>query len=121
MHGLRLRKEFIAQHYLIGKDFGAENKTHSHQYRFELEIENSQLDEFNFIIDILEVKLLINQLIAYFQDQILNELPEFENKNPSLELFSKILWQQFKKHLKSNRITVRLWEDDIAEASFREQ
>ncbi|HHF7367184.1 TPA: 6-pyruvoyl tetrahydropterin synthase family protein [Legionella bozemanae] len=123
MHHLMLRKNFIAQHFLIGKDFGAENLRHSHHYSFELEIENTKLDPFNFLIDIVEVRAHIDQLISYFQDKILNELPEFKNQNPSLELFSKILWQKFNNHIElpvDSQITVRLWEDDIAQASYRE-
>ncbi|WP_255464324.1 MULTISPECIES: 6-pyruvoyl trahydropterin synthase family protein [unclassified Legionella] len=118
-----LRKNFIAQHFLIGKDFGAENERHSHHYSFELEIEDTKLDQYNFLIDIVEVKARIDQLISYFQDKTLNELPEFKNQNPSLELFSKILWQKFNHHFElptSSQITVRLWEDEIAQASYRE-
>ncbi|HHF0524036.1 TPA: 6-pyruvoyl trahydropterin synthase family protein [Legionella anisa] len=123
MHHLMLRKNFIAQHFLIGKDFGAENLRHSHHYSFELEIENTKLDQFNFLIDIVEVRAHIEHLISYFQDKILNDLPEFKNQNPSLELFSKILWQKFNNHIElpiDSQITIRLWEDDIAQASYRE-
>ncbi len=123
MHHLMLRKNFIAQHFLIGKDFGAENSKHSHHYRFELEIENTTLDQYNFLIDIVSVRSQIDQLIGYFNDKTLNELPEFENQNPSLELFSKILWQKFNTQFEfpsNSQITVRLWEDEIAQASYRE-
>lgn len=123
MHCLMLRKNFIAQHFLIGKDFGAENLKHSHHYRFELEIENNTLDQHNFLIDIVEANAHIEQLISYFHDKTLNELPEFKNQNPSLELFSKILWQKFNGHFEfpaNCQITVRLWEDKIAQASYRE-
>lgn len=123
MHHLMLRKKFIAQHFLIGKDFGAENLRHSHHYSFELEIENTKLDQFNFLIDIVEIRACIDQLISYFDDKTLNELPEFKNQNPSLELFSKILWQKCNNHLElplNSQITVRLWEDELAQASYRE-
>ena len=124
MHCLMLRKNFIAQHFLIGKDFGTENLIHSHHYSFELEIENTKLDQYNFLIDIVEVKKCIDQLVSYFHDKTLNELPEFKNQNPSLELFSKILWQKFNNHFEfpaNSQITVRLWEDAIAQASYREK
>ncbi|WP_419419415.1 6-pyruvoyl trahydropterin synthase family protein [Legionella sp. D16C41] len=123
MHSLMLRKNFIAQHFLIGKDFGRENDKHSHHYCFELEIERPELDAYNYIIDIVEVKNYIDQIIAEFQDKTLNELPEFINQNPSLELFSKILWHKFHDNLflpTNCQITIRLWEDDIAQASYRE-
>lgn len=114
---------FIAQHFLIGKDFGAENFKHSHLYRFEIEIESPHLEQHNYLIDIVEVRKILDKLTAHFNDKTLNELPEFENQNPSLEFFSKILWQKFHTHyqLPNNcQITVRLWEDSIAQATYRE-
>lgn len=123
MHTLMLSSNFIAQHFLVGKDFGPENYKHSHHYRFEIEIESSKLDQHNYILDIVEVRQLLNQLIAYFNDKTLNELPEFANQNPSLELFSKILWHKFNRQsqLSSDcQLTVRLWEDTVAQASYRE-
>jgi 6-pyruvoyltetrahydropterin/6-carboxytetrahydropterin synthase len=119
MYSLMLKKNFIAQHFLIGKDFGPENEPHSHQYNLELELEKPDLDEYNFLIDIVEVKAQLDELISYFEDKVLNELPEFKDQNPSLELFSKIIWQKFNLDSKT-QITVRLWEDEIAQASYRE-
>jgi 6-pyruvoyltetrahydropterin/6-carboxytetrahydropterin synthase len=118
-----LRSNFIAQHFLIGKDFGAENFKHSHHYRVELEIESPLLDQHNYLIDIVEVRSHLEKLIAQYNDTTLNDLPEFENQNPSLELFSKILWQKFKKNYnmpEGCNLTVRLWEDAQARASYRE-
>lgn len=123
MYALMLRSIFIAQHFLIGKDFGSENFKHSHRYTFELEVESQHLDEFNYIIDIVEMRKHMEQLISCYHDKTLNELPEFANQNPSLELFCKILWQKFTNHFKFQtdcQITVRLWEDEIAQASYRE-
>ncbi|STY28449.1 queuosine biosynthesis protein QueD [Legionella wadsworthii] len=124
MHRLMLRKNFIAQHFLTGKDFGPENSKHSHHYSMELEIENRKLDQFNFLIDIVDVKEHLDDLISYFNDKTLNELPEFKNQNPSLELFSKILWQKLSNQCvfpEESQITVKLWEDDIAQATYRER
>lgn len=123
MHTLMLGADFIAQHFLTGKDFGRENFKHSHRYRFEVEIESPLLDQHNYIIDIVEVRNILDKLISHFNDKTLNELPEFDNQNPSLELFSKILWQKFNIHYQvpdNCQIRVRLWEDAIAQASYRE-
>ncbi len=118
-----LRSNFIAQHFLIGKDYGAENLKHSHHYSVELEIESPLLDQHNYLIDIVEVRHHLDKLVAQYNDQTLNDLPEFEDQNPSLELFSKILWQKFNHHYKMPQgcnVTVRLWEDEQARASYRE-
>lgn len=118
-----LSTDFIAQHFLIGKDCGYENFKHSHHYHFEVEIESPHLDQHNYLIDIIEMRSILDKLISHFNDKTLNELPEFANQNPSLELFSKILWQKFNLHSQLSskcQITVRLWEDTVAQASYRE-
>jgi 6-pyruvoyltetrahydropterin/6-carboxytetrahydropterin synthase len=123
MHSLMLTTEFCAQHFLIGKDFGEENFKHSHRYKFEIEIKSKHLDEFNFIIDIVQLKQDLDTIVAHFDNKTLNELPEFSNQNPSLELFSKILWQKCNGQFnlpEDGHIIVRLWEDNIAQATYLE-
>lgn len=123
MYSLLLKTDFIAQHILLGPDSGPENSNHSHHYTFEIEISSQNLDKNNYLIDIIEIRNKLDNLIIYFKDKILNELPEFYNQNPSLEFFSKILWQKCRDQFnlpKSYQILVRLWEDAIAQASYRE-
>ena len=44
MYTLAVRKDFIARHYLIGGDWGAENLPNSHHYLLELNLSGSVLD-----------------------------------------------------------------------------
>jgi len=121
MYKLMVKKEFSAIHFLIGGDFGEENKKHSHSYELELEIEGSTLDKYNFLADIVEVEKTIDEVIDDFKDKILNERLEFKNQNPSLEYFSKILFTQFKEKLNISdnyRIIVNLWENKNAKVTF---
>lgn len=123
MYSLLLKNQFQASHFLFGKDFGAENFPHAHQYGFEIEIKSHTLDQYNYLIDIVEMRSVVDNILSYFKEKTLNELPEFQNQNPSLELFCKILWQKFKdKHelFEHCRISIRLWEDDIARAAYWE-
>ena len=39
MYSLAIRRDFVAQHYLIGGDWGAENQKHSHHYQVEVQVE----------------------------------------------------------------------------------
>ena len=39
MYTLAVQRDFVAQHYLIGGDWGAENFWHSHHYRLEVQLE----------------------------------------------------------------------------------
>jgi len=122
MYTLAIRRDFVAQHALIGGDWGAENQPHSHHYVLELQMEGAQLDRHGFLVDIVEVERTLNGLVAGFRDHLLNDLPEFAGLNPSLEAFSHILCVSLGKSLRVENISsikVVLWENETAWASYR--
>ena len=122
MYTVAVRREFIAQHYLIGGDWGAENTLHSHPYRVELQLQGAELDQHGFLVDIVDIENALEALIARYRDRALNDLPEFAGLNPSLEHFSRILCQALAAHIQAAHIfaiTVLLWENDAAWASYR--
>lgn len=124
MYTVAVKRDFIAQHYLIGGDWGAENELHSHHYQIELQLEGQELDQHGYLVDILDIENILNNLVAHYQDQTLNDLPEFEGLNPSIEHFSRILCESISAQIQAINIqgvTVKLWENEIAWALFRLQ
>lgn len=124
MYKVAVRRDFIAQHYLIGGDWGAENELHSHHYQVELQLEGSALDEHGYLVDIVDIEDALEELIAHYRDGTLNELLEFEALNPSIEHFARILCRALDERIEAENIsalTVKLWENDIAWASFRQE
>jgi 6-pyruvoyltetrahydropterin/6-carboxytetrahydropterin synthase len=122
MYTLSVRRDFIAQHALIGGDWGPENFPHSHHYVLELQMEGAQLDQHGFLVDIVEVERVLNENISIYRDHLLNDLPGFKDINPSLEVFSRILCMDLNKELKRENISaikVVLWENETAWAAFR--
>ncbi len=120
-HRVLVRKPFIAQHYLIGGDWGAENDPHSHPYILELELAGETLDQHNYLVDIDHIKGCLEDQLARYSDKLLNDLPEFAGQNPSIELFSRTLCQNLSNCITAGnirQITVRLWENDDAWASY---
>lgn len=121
MYRVAVRRDFVAQHFLIGGDWGAENQRHSHHYVLELELAGDQLDRHGYLVDIVEIENQLDRQVACFRDQTLNERPEFAGLNPSIEHFSRILCQALNNAIRAeniNHITVRLWENNIAWASY---
>jgi 6-pyruvoyltetrahydropterin/6-carboxytetrahydropterin synthase len=117
-----VKRDFIAQHYLIGGDWGAENELHSHHYQVELQLHGAELDRHGYLVDIVEIEEALEVLVARYRDQIINDLPEFEELNPSIEHFSRILCHALASHIRVQNITsltVRLWENQIAWASYQ--
>ena len=122
MYTVAVKRDFIAQHYLIGGDWGAENEKHSHHYQVELQLHGDSLDANGYLVDIVEIERVLDSLVEHYRDRTLNELHEFEGLNPSIEHFSRILGQALAAHIQVENIhslTVKLWENDIAWASYR--
>ncbi len=124
MYTLAVRRDFIARHFLIGGDWGPENDPNSHHYVLELELAGGQLDEHGYLVDIVQVEKVLAERVAYFREQMLNELPEFEGLNPSLEHFARILATAISKRIEAENIAwvkVVLWEHAAAWASYTVQ
>ena len=77
-----VRRDFIARHFLIGGDWGPENFPNSHHYVLELQLQAAELDGHGYLVDIVEVSNHLDELIAYYGEKMLNDLPEFEGLNP---------------------------------------
>ncbi len=122
MYTVAVKRDFIAQHYLIGGDWGAENERHSHHYQVELQLHGESLDQHGYLVDIVAIEQALDALVARYRDRTLNELAEFKGLNPSIEHFSRILCQALARQLQApniQSIIVRLWENEIAWASYQ--
>ena len=121
MYTVAVKRDFVAQHFLIGGDWGAENFKHSHHYVVEVQLEGARLDKHGYLVDIVDIEHAVNGLVMRFKDKLLNEEPEFAGLNPSVEHFSRILWELFTGRVVAptlSTITVKLWENEIAWAAF---
>jgi 6-pyruvoyltetrahydropterin/6-carboxytetrahydropterin synthase len=122
MYTLSIMRDFIAQHYLTGGDWGPENQEHSHHYRLEVQLEGQELDRHGYLVDIVDLEKHLGELVARYRDRTLNDQPEFAGLNPSIEHFCRILCQDLSGRIQATNITtltVRLWENEIAWAAYR--
>lgn len=122
-YAMTVRTDFIAQHFLIGGDWGPENERNSHHYVLEVRLDGSELNEHGYLVDIVQVEAELRELRAYYADRLLNDLPEFAGLNPSIEHFARIVCQRLAERLKAPNLTgigVRLWENDFASAAYQE-
>jgi 6-pyruvoyltetrahydropterin/6-carboxytetrahydropterin synthase len=121
MYQIAVQRDFVAQHYLIGGDWGAENEIHSHHYLLELLLEGETLDHHGYMVDIVAIEAALDELIGEYRGKLLNEMPAFQDLNPSIEHFSRILCQEIITNITAKNIScvrVKLWENDIAWASY---
>ncbi len=124
MYTLAIKRDFIARHFLIGGDWGAENYPNSHHYVLELQLSGSQLDQHGYLVDIVDVENHLSDAVARYREQMLNDLPEFAGLNPSIEHFARILALRFNEQIQAanvSTLTVRLWEHENAWVSYSVQ
>ena len=124
MYTVAVARDFVAQHFLIGGDWGPENDWHSHHYRVEVQLEGTTLDQHGYLVDIVDIEHHLEALVAHYRDKTLNELPEFDGLNPSIEHFSRIICRALVERIQAanlHAITVKIWENDIAWASYRQE
>lgn len=122
MHSLAISRDFIAQHFLIGADWGDENQLHSHHYRLEVRIEGRELDCHGYLIDIVELERIVAEVLARCRDRTLNELTELSGQNPSIERLARLLWDDLNHRLalRGKTLQVRVWENDTDWAGYAE-
>ena|SRR3990172_3490139 len=121
MYTLSVRRAFIARHALIGGDWGRENLPNSHRYLLELRLSGKALDRHGFLVDIVDVEKHLDVVIESYREQLLNELPEFKDLNPSLENFARIIGTALEQRLAStpvSKVQIVLWEDDTAWVAY---
>lgn len=123
MYTVAVKRDFVAQHYLIGGDWGDENKKHSHHYRVELQLKGRELDRHGYLADIVDIESRLNAQALRYRDRTLNDLPEFGGLNPSIERFAHILCKALSDGINApniTAITVKVWENEIAWASYEQ-
>ena len=121
MYTVAVKRDFIANHFLTGGDWGPENETHAHHYVVEVRVSGRELDDHGYVVDICEIETVIEEQVNRYRDQTLNRMAEFEGLNPSLEHFSRIISNSISEKIQTRNLTsltVKIWENDIAWAAY---
>jgi len=124
MYTVAVSRDFVAQHFLVGGDWGAENERHSHHYRVEVQLEGATLDEHGYLVDIVDIETQLEVLVTYYRDKTLNDLPEFEGLNPSIEHFARIFCRALSDRIRASTlsaVTLKIWENEIAWAAYKQE
>ncbi len=121
MYTTAVQRDFVAQHFLIGGDWGAENQKHSHHYRVQLELSGETLDAHGYLVDIVNMTRALDELVATLRDQTLNDLAVFAGLNPSLEHLARIMGTALAQKIHApnlDRVRVQIWENEIAWSAY---
>ena len=122
MFEVTVEQTFAAGHALRNYRGKCEN-VHGHNYRVRVIVQGSQLDSTGLLVDFLEVNRLISGTVEYLDHRFINDLPPFDQLNPSAENLAKYFYEKVSGGLKSvvaARVSeVQVWETDVSSAVYR--
>ncbi|MCU0572074.1 MAG: 6-carboxytetrahydropterin synthase QueD [Syntrophobacteraceae bacterium] len=120
IYELKVISDFAAAHNL--RNFrGKCEQLHGHNWKIEVVLRGTELDESGVVVDFSEVKEATRQLLAEVDHKYLNDIPYFAIHNPSSENIARFLLERLGERLDNgNRWihSVTAWESGDACATY---
>ena len=123
MFEVTVEQSFAAAHALRNYKGGCEN-VHGHNFKVQVVLAGERLDDAGLLVDFIDVKNLMHEVMARLDHQFLNEVPPFDVKNPSAENIAEYFCTEMSGGLKDTPVPVRIrevkvWETEIQSATYR--
>ncbi len=112
--------KFAAAHFIRGHTGGCEN-LHGHNYRVRVHVAAERLDGLGMVIDFAALKAALDEVLGPFDHRVINDIPPFDERNTTAELFSEFVYEQLSERLNDGRVHVRcveVWESESSCARF---
>lgn len=112
---------FAASHQLRMYD-GTPEPTHAHRWRVQAVFRGEQLDAIDVLIDFVQVERHLGDILAGFDNRHLNDLPCFDQTNPSAENVARSIFESLRDVLDAPELLARVivWEAPNCSASYGE-
>lgn len=120
---LKVVSDFAAAHQLHGYP-GECSRLHGHNWKLEVEVQATELDEVGMGIDFKAIKQAARQASDRLDHRHLNELEPFTDSNPTAENIAAYLYREIAGQLNGPRIrvvAVTLWETERACVRYTEE
>jgi 6-pyruvoyltetrahydropterin/6-carboxytetrahydropterin synthase len=123
MFEVAVEQGFASAHALRNYKGRCEN-VHGHNWKVRVVIEGEKLDQTGMLVDFLDVKSLMGEIVGRIDHQFLNEIPPFDVVNPSAENIAEYFYQQMTGKLEGTPVPVhirevKIWETEIQSATYR--
>jgi 6-pyruvoyltetrahydropterin/6-carboxytetrahydropterin synthase len=107
VYRLQVTTQFSSSHQL--RNYGGKcEELHGHNFTVQAEVEGSRLEpDTGILIDFKVLKARLNQVVDPLDHTHLNELPQFEDLNPSSENLARHIYQELDKTLAGTGVKVR--------------
>ena len=119
---MRIVTDFSAAHLLRGYD-GPCARLHGHNWKVEVEVVATALDDLGMGVDFGIIKRHTREVLDRLDHRNLNEIPPFDQQNPTAENIAAYLYRELGRHLDDHRVRVTaitLWETERASVRYSE-
>ena len=121
-YSLKIVTDFAAAHLL--RDYaGVCNQLHGHNWKVEVEVTSTTLDQVGMGVDFKVLKEATRAELALLDHRHLNEVAPFDTINPTAENIAAYLFQRLGERLNgaTNRVSaITLWETERACVRYTE-
>ncbi len=128
MFGLTVRDHMMIAHSFNGEIFGPAQKLHGATYVVDVTFERHQLDKDDLVVDIGLASEVLKGILAEFNMQNLDDLPELSGRNTTTEFMARMVFDRMAAAIHGGKLgetgpgivslKVTLSESHIAWASY---
>jgi len=120
MYELTISSEFASAHYLRGYN-GPCQELHGHTWRLEVTVCSKDLNELGLVVDFKDLKSRLQDIVKTLDHGCLNNLPAFQQTNPTTENLAKHIYQEFSAQAQAYQVKqVRVWESASSSVTYYE-
>lgn len=119
---MKIVTDFAAAHWLRNYD-GPCNRLHGHNWKVEVQVNAQDLDNVGMGLDFADIKTATKDVIGSLDHRNLNDIPPFDQQNPTAENIAAFLYRQLSQRLNTARVkvaAVTLWETERACVTYQE-
>ena len=109
MYKLEINTGFSAAHRLINYP-GMCERIHGHNWEVKVTVIAEKLDESGMAVDLVTLKRQIDEIVAPLEHRLINEVPPFDNLNPTSENMAKYIYGAASEKLDLRVESVRVAE-----------
>ena len=116
-----IERNFSSAHQLRGYKGKCEN-LHGHNYRVEIYARGEELNNIGLLIDFVELKAASDEIVKYLDHRNINELPPFDELQPSAENLAKYVLERVSGRVSDDRVQiykVRCFETPTSVATYQ--
>lgn len=124
MFVVSVQAHYDSAHFLRNYKGKCEN-LHGHRYVVEVALTSDELNEAGLAFDFVDVKKHTRELADWLDHQNINDLPPFDEIEPSAENQARFFFDELRKRLPTDMaealLYVRVWETPTQFAQYSEK